>query len=102
MTLLMDQPVAAGATLYPRGAGSDPDRQAAEDFYQHGASPSQRAVTIRVLGPEASLRRDWLASYMEAQINELLTLGPGWDGYHATALMHRPPRTLPSRNSKRR
>ena len=86
MTLLMDQPAAAGSTLYPRGAGTDPDRQSAEDFYQRGATPSQRAVTIRAVGPDGSMRRDWLATYMESQINELLTLGPGWDGYHANPI----------------
>lgn len=80
MTILMDQPAAAASTLYPRGASADPDRQSAEDFYQRGDSPSRRAVTIRAVGPDGSLRRDWLASYMESQINELLTLGPGWDG----------------------
>lgn len=83
MTLLMDQPVATGATLYPRGAAADPDRQAAEEFYQQGASVSHRAVTIGVVGPDGSLRRDWLASYMESQINRLLRLGPGWDGHRA-------------------
>lgn len=86
MTLLMDQPAAAGATLYPRGAAADPDRQAAEDFYQKGASPSRRAVTIRAVGPDGSLRSDWLASYMESHINELLKLGPGWDGHRANPL----------------
>lgn len=83
MTLLMDQPGATGATLFPRGAAADPDRQAAEEFYQQGASAGGRAVTIGVVGPDGSLRRDWLASYMESQINRLLRLGPGWDGYRA-------------------
>lgn len=83
MTLLKDQAAAAGATLYPRDAEADPDRQAARDFYRQGASPARQPVTIRVVGPDASLRRGWLASYMEEQINELLELGPGWDGYHA-------------------
>lgn len=86
MTLLMDQRASAGATLYPRGADADPDRQAAEDFYQRGASPSRPAVTIRAVGPDGSMRRDWLASHMESRINELLTLGPGWDGYHANPI----------------
>lgn len=83
MTVLIDQPAAAASTLYPRGASADPDRQSAEDFYQRGVSSSQRAVTIRAVGPDGSLRRNWLASYLESQINELLTLSPGWDGHHA-------------------
>lgn len=83
MTLLMDQPAAGGATLYPRGAAADPGRQAAEEFYQYGGSATRRAVTIVVVGPDGSLRRDWLASYMESQINQLLRLQPGWDGDRA-------------------
>jgi hypothetical protein len=83
MTTLMDQPAAAASTLYSRGASADPDRQSAEDFYQRGVSSSQRAVTIRAVGPDGSVRRNWLASYPESRINELLTLGPGWDGHHA-------------------
>ena len=80
MTLMLDQPVSVGATLYPRGSATDPDRQAAEDFYQRGAAPTARAVAIQVVGPDGSLRRDWLASYMEDKINELLSLPAGWDG----------------------
>jgi hypothetical protein len=32
------------------------------------------------------MRCDWLASHIESRINELLTLGPGWDGYHANLI----------------
>lgn len=84
MTLLADHPVATASTLYPRQVANDPDRQSAEDFYRRGAGPSlHRQVTIRAVGPDGSLRRDWLASYLEAQINGLLRLPPGWDSYHA-------------------
>ncbi len=80
MTLMLDQPVSAGATLYPRGMTADPERRSAEDFYQQGARRTSRAVAIRVVGPDGSLRRDWLASHMETQLNELLRLDAGWDG----------------------
>jgi hypothetical protein len=80
MTLMLDQPVSAGATLYPRGMTTDAERRSAEDFYQQGAGRTNRAVTIRVVGPDGSLRCDWLASHMETQLNELLRLDAGWDG----------------------
>jgi hypothetical protein len=80
MTLMLDQPVSAGATLYPRGTTADPERRSSEDFYQQGAGRTSRAVAIRVVGPDGSLRRDWLASHMETQLNELLRLDAGWDG----------------------
>lgn len=80
MTLTEDLPVSSGATLYPRGTIADPERRSAEDFYQQGAGQTSRAVAIRVVGPDGSLRRDWLASHMETQLNELLRLDAGWDG----------------------
>lgn len=80
MTLMLDQPVSAGATLYPRGMTTDAERRSAEDFYQQGAGRTSRAVAIRVVGPDGSLRRDWLASHMETQLNGLLRLDAGWDG----------------------
>lgn len=83
MTLMLDQPASAGATLYPHRATADPERRSAEDFYRQGVGRASRAVTIRVLGPDGSLRRDWLATHMEQHLNELLRLAPGWDGSRA-------------------
>jgi len=84
MTQLIDQPITEGSTFYPRTLPLASDLQAAEDFYERGADDiSRREVTIRATGPDGSLRQTWLASYMEAQINGLRRLRPGWDGHRA-------------------
>lgn len=85
MTQLVDQPIAAGATLPPRSARATPDIRAAEAFYLHGWRPV-RQITIQVARPDGSLHGTWLAAHVEDQINQLLRLQPGWDGGRARPL----------------
>jgi hypothetical protein len=83
VTQLLDRPLAAGATLYPRSLSPSPSARSAEDFYLRGSGPPARQVTIQMTGPDGSLRRTWLAAHLEQQINGLLCLEPGWDGGRA-------------------
>jgi hypothetical protein len=83
VTELLDQPLAPGATLYPHPPPVVPGLQAAEDFYSHGPGVPSRHIAIQVLDPGGSLRRTWLASHMEQQVNDLLRLRSGWDGDRA-------------------
>ncbi len=80
---LLDRPATDGATFYPRTLPASPSVQAAEDFYQRGSDEPIRQVALQVTGPDGSLRRSWLAAYMEEQVNELLKLRTGWDGRRA-------------------
>jgi len=82
VTQLLDPPISAGSTLYPQRAPISPADRGAEDFYLLGLRPT-RQITITVSAPDGSLRRTWLAMYMEEQVNGLLTLPPGWDGRRA-------------------
>ncbi|MCA1846222.1 MAG: hypothetical protein LC792_24120, partial [Actinobacteria bacterium] len=82
MTQLLDRPIAGASTLYPRHPVPPAGLRAAEDFYLQGQQP-MREIAIQVSGPDASLRRTWLASHMEQQINALLRLRSGWDGRRA-------------------
>jgi hypothetical protein len=86
VTQLLDRPLANGSTLYPRMRPVSPGVQAAEDFYLSGSGQPARQIAIQVTGSDGSLRRTWLASHMEEQVNALLRLRPGWDGRHALPL----------------
>jgi hypothetical protein len=87
MTLLLDRPASAGLTLSPQTQRPAPELRTAEDFYLKGADREpDRTIQIRVLAGDGSLRRTWLASYMEDHVNFLLKLLPGWDGYRAAPL----------------
>lgn len=87
MTLLLDRPVSPGLTFSAQAQNPTPELQAAEDFYLKGVdSQPDRRIQIRVLAADGSLRRTWLAAHMEDQINFLLKLRAGWDGYRAEPL----------------
>ena len=86
LTQLLDRPLAAGSTLYPQTMPVSPSVRAAEDFYLRGSGQPGRQILIQVTGPAGSLRRTWLATHMEQQINGLLRLAPGWDGRRARPL----------------
>jgi hypothetical protein len=89
MTQLLDGPLASASTLYPRRQPPSPTLEAAEDFYIHGIDQGVRQVQIQVSGPDGSLRRTWLASYMEEQVTSLLRLPHGWDGRRACRVTER-------------
>ncbi len=87
MTLLLNRPMAAGSTLQPLARPEMPALRSAEDFYLHGANgESHLRLEIRVWDAGESNRRTWLAAYAEEQLNSLLRLRPGWDGYRARPL----------------
>lgn len=86
MTQLLDRPLTDGSTLYPRTSSASPGVQAAEDFYLRGSEQPARQILIQVTGPDGSLRRTWLATHMEQQLNGLLRLGAGWDGHRGLPL----------------
>ncbi len=79
MTSVTELPMSAGSTRYPWSEAPSPDEMAAEDFYRYGGVP-RRAVTIRAVQPSVAPRLHWIAGLLEARINDLLSLEPGWDG----------------------
>ena len=86
MTQILDPPLAAGSTLYPHDGFALSDVQAAEEFCLRGVDREpDRRIEVRVAA-DRSLRRMWLATYAEEQVNALLRLPPGWDGYRGRQL----------------
>ncbi len=82
MTVLANGPVASGLTMrpLPRPALSTVD--AAERFFVSTRGQLIRRLTIQVPGTEP-WSRPWFVEYVEAELNELLGLGEGWDGRRA-------------------
>jgi hypothetical protein len=85
VTQLLDRSLADSSTLYPRRPAASPGVKAANDFYLHG-TVAPRQIHIQVTAPDGSLRRTWLAAHMEQEVNSLLLLPTGWDGYRAHPL----------------
>ena len=84
MTDLLDRPTTA--TTHPVWSPRLPATDAAEEFYRHNpADPPTRSIRIDV-GDASNASQRWLAAYVERQINNLLGLPAGWDGYRGRPL----------------
>jgi len=68
--------------MFPSARAGWPEAQGEEEFYLRTAPAlSERRLFVQLLPQDSNLQ--WLAAYVESEINRLLSLDKKWDGHRA-------------------